>query len=204
MVSQEEEKRNIEARMTAERVREVTLIEADMNAKRQQVEKVVAAEAQREAERHLADAERIRLVTGAEAQRDAAQRGFPALLDGLALSLEAGQSLGQALLLASQRSAQEASSPWRQMVKTFAIEIRGGASRAAAVARLQAALPIAVVQQFGALVLVAEQAGLSMGKILRAQASQARRVYQLQIEARAMSKLRHPSSNIGARDLLAV
>ncbi len=74
VVSQEEEKRNIEARMTAERVREVTLIEADMNAKRQQVEKVVAAEAQREAERHLADAERIRLVTGAEAQRDAAQR----------------------------------------------------------------------------------------------------------------------------------
>lgn len=121
-----------------------------------------------------------------QTERDAAQRGFPALLDGLALSLEAGQSLGQALLLASQRSGQETSSPWRQMVKTFAIDIRGGASRAAAVARLQAALPIAVVQQFGALVLVAEQAGLSMGKILRSQAAQARRVYQLQIEARAM------------------
>ncbi len=74
VVQQEEEKLNIEARMTAERVREVTLIEAEMNAKKDQVEKVVASEAQKEAERNLAEADKIKLVTSAEAAREAAQR----------------------------------------------------------------------------------------------------------------------------------
>jgi uncharacterized membrane protein YqiK len=74
VVQQEEEKLNIEARMTAERVREVTLIEADMNAKKEQVEKVVAAEAQKEADRNLAEAEKIKTITAAEAAREAALR----------------------------------------------------------------------------------------------------------------------------------
>jgi uncharacterized membrane protein YqiK len=74
VVQQEEEKLNIEARMTAERVREVTLIEAEMNAKRDQVEKVVASEAQKEAERNLAEADKIKIVTAAEAGREAAVR----------------------------------------------------------------------------------------------------------------------------------
>jgi uncharacterized membrane protein YqiK len=74
VVQQEEEKLNIEARMTAERVREVTLIEAEMNAKKGQVEKVVASEAQKEAERNLAEAEKIKIITAAEAGREAALR----------------------------------------------------------------------------------------------------------------------------------
>lgn len=74
VVQQEEEKLNIEARMTAERVREVTLIEAEMNAKKQQVEKVVSAEAQRDADRALAEAEKIKTVTAADAEREAALR----------------------------------------------------------------------------------------------------------------------------------
>ena len=74
VVQQQEEKNNIEARMTAERVREVTLIEADMIAKKEQVEKVVAAEAQKEATRHLAEGEKIKTITAAEAARDAAFR----------------------------------------------------------------------------------------------------------------------------------
>jgi uncharacterized membrane protein YqiK len=74
VVQQEEEKLNIEARMTAERVREVTLIEAEMNAKKDQVAKVVASEAQKEAERNMAEAEKIKMVTGAEAAREAALR----------------------------------------------------------------------------------------------------------------------------------
>lgn len=72
VVQQEEEKLNIEARMTAERVREVTLIEADMNAKKQQVEKVVSSEAQKESERNLAEAEKIKTITVAAAQKEAA------------------------------------------------------------------------------------------------------------------------------------
>ncbi len=74
VVQQQEEKNNIEARMTAERVREVTLIEAEMNAKRDQVQKVVASEAHKEAERNLAEAEKIKIITAAEASREAASR----------------------------------------------------------------------------------------------------------------------------------
>lgn len=74
VVQQEEEKLNIEAEMTANRVREVTLIEADMNAKKAQVEKVVAAEAQKDADRHLAEADKIKAVVAAEAGREAALR----------------------------------------------------------------------------------------------------------------------------------
>jgi flotillin len=74
VVQQQEEKTNIEARMTAERVREVTLIEAEMNAKKEQVEKVVASEAQKEADRNLAEAEKIKVITAAEAGREAALR----------------------------------------------------------------------------------------------------------------------------------
>ncbi len=74
VVEQEEEKNNIAARMTAEREREVALIDADKNAKKEQVVKVVAAEAQKEADRNIAEAEKIKLITAAEASRDAALR----------------------------------------------------------------------------------------------------------------------------------
>jgi uncharacterized membrane protein YqiK len=74
VVQQSEEKLNIEARMTAERVRDVTLIEAEMNAKRDQVQKVVASEAQKESERNLAEAEKIKTITAAEGAREAALR----------------------------------------------------------------------------------------------------------------------------------
>ncbi len=74
VVEKEEEKTNVEARMTAERVRDVTLIEAEMLAKKDQVAKVVASEAQKEAEKNIAEAEKIKLVTAAEAAREAALR----------------------------------------------------------------------------------------------------------------------------------
>ncbi len=74
VVQQQEEKTNIEARMTAERVSEVTLIEAQMNAKRDQVEKVVASEANKEAERNHAEAQKIKSIAGAEAAREVALR----------------------------------------------------------------------------------------------------------------------------------
>eukprot|EP01031_Cornospumella_fuschlensis_P044070 gene44070-53881_t len=74
VVQQQEEKTNIEARMTAERVSEVTLIEAQMNAKRDQVEKVVASEANKEAERNHAEAQKIKTIVAAEAAREVALR----------------------------------------------------------------------------------------------------------------------------------
>jgi len=92
VVEQEEEKTNIEARMTAERVREVTLIEAEMLAKKDQVEKVVASEAEKEAERNLAEAAKIRTITDAEAAREAALR-----------EAERMQTLASAEALASEK-----------------------------------------------------------------------------------------------------
>ncbi len=80
VVQQQEEKHNIEARMTAERVREVTLIEAEMNAKKDQVEKVVASEAHRDSERNLAEAGKIKMVVAAEAGREAAMRDAERIL----------------------------------------------------------------------------------------------------------------------------
>ncbi len=74
VVQQEEEKLNIEARMTAERVREVTLIEAEMNAKKNQVEKVVASEAHKDSERNLAEAEKIKTITAADAAKEVSLR----------------------------------------------------------------------------------------------------------------------------------
>lgn len=92
VVEQQEQKTNIEARMTAERVREVTLIEAEMLAKKNQVEKVVASEAQKEAERNLAEAEKIKTITAAEAAREAALREAERL-----------QTIAQAESLASEK-----------------------------------------------------------------------------------------------------
>lgn len=92
VVEQEEEKTNIEARMTAERVREVTLIEAEMLAKKDQVEKVVASEAEKESSRNLAEAEKIKTITAAEAQREAALREAERL-----------QTIAQAEALASEK-----------------------------------------------------------------------------------------------------
>ncbi len=74
VVQQEEEKLNIEARMTAARVSEVTLIEAEMNAKRDQVAKVVASEAHRDSERNLAEAEKIKIITAADAAKEVSLR----------------------------------------------------------------------------------------------------------------------------------
>jgi flotillin len=74
VVQQQEEKNNIEARMTAARVSEVTLIEAEMNAKKDQVQRVVASEALKESEKNIAEAEKIKIITAAEASRDAALR----------------------------------------------------------------------------------------------------------------------------------
>jgi len=72
VVQQQEEKNNIEARMTAARVSEVTLIEAEMNAKKDQVQRVVASEALKASEKNIAEAEKIKIITAAEASREAA------------------------------------------------------------------------------------------------------------------------------------
>ena len=115
-----------------------------------------------------------------------ARSGFPAFLDGLALSLEAGQSFAQAFAEASQRGFRSDPAPWRQRLVEFAAEVRSGVARSEAARRLQQRIPVNVVDQFTALVTAAESSGLSMARVLRAQSSQARRQFQMEIEERAM------------------
>lgn len=143
VVQQEEEKTNLEARMTAERVREVTLIEAEMLAKKGQVEKVVAAEAQKEADRNLAEAEKIKLVTAAEAAREAALREAERLqtmadaearaadkkrhameqaAEGLAAQ-EAAAGLAEARVIAAKAAARKADAEGIKAVGTAEAEV---------------------------------------------------------------------------------
>ena len=105
VVAQEEEKLNIEARMSAERVREVTLIEADMNAKKNQVEKVVAAAAAKEAAVHEAN----RMETLAQAEANAAEKKRIAMeqeAQGLAAQ-EAAVGLAEAKVIVAKAEAKK-------------------------------------------------------------------------------------------------
>lgn len=105
VVQQQEEKTNIEARMTAERVREVTLIEADMIAKKGQVEKVVASEASRDAA--VRDAERIQTMADAEAKVSEKKRhSMEQEAEGVAAQ-EAAKGLAEAKVITAKAGAKK-------------------------------------------------------------------------------------------------
>lgn len=106
VVQQEEEKLNIEARMTASRVSEVTLIEAEMNAKKDQVQKVVAAQASREAATH--ESERIQTIADAEARAsDKKRHAMEQEAEGLAAQ-EAARGLAEAKVITAKAGAKKA------------------------------------------------------------------------------------------------
>lgn len=105
VVQQEEEKLNIEARMTASRVSEVTLIEAEMNAKKDQVQKVVAAQAAREAATH--ESERIQTIADAEAKAsDKKRHAMEQESEGLAAQ-EAARGLAEARVITAKAGAKK-------------------------------------------------------------------------------------------------
>ncbi|MBL9167974.1 MAG: hypothetical protein JNN07_09555 [Verrucomicrobiales bacterium] len=132
VVQQQEEKTNIEARMTAERVREVTLIEAEMIAKKDQVEKVVASEAQREAGRNLAEAEKIKLVMAAEGAREAALRDAERMLTMADAEAKSSEKHRQAMEQNAEGvAAQEAA---KGLAEARVITARAGARKSEAVA----------------------------------------------------------------------
>ena len=132
VVQQEEEKLNIEARMTANRVSEVTLIEAQMIAKKGQVEKVVASEAEKEAERNLAEAQKIKTVTAADAAREAALREAERLQTIADAEAKASDKKRHAMEQEAEGvAAQEAA---RGLAEAKVITAKAGAKRADAVA----------------------------------------------------------------------
>jgi tight adherence protein C len=71
------------------------------------------------------------------------------------------------------------------VLQRVASDIRQNRGKTEALELLRIALPIPAAEQFVATVLSAEQSGLSLGRILRDQSSQARRYFQLSMEKRA-------------------
>jgi tight adherence protein C len=126
---------------------------------------------------------RLKVTLASEYQ--AAERGFPVFLDGLALALEGGQSFAAALSVAAERLSVRGGRSWGRVLQRAASDIRQNRGKTEALELLRMALPIPAAEQFVATVLSAEQSGLSLGRILRDQSSQARRYFQLSMEKRA-------------------
>jgi tight adherence protein C len=127
--------------------------------------------------------QRLKMALASEYQ--AAERGFPIFLDGLALALEGGQSFSAALSIAAERLSVRGGRSWGRVLQKVASDIRQNRGKTEAMGLLRMALPIPAAEQFVATVLSAEQSGLSLGRILRDQSSQARRYFQLSMERRA-------------------
>ncbi|MFM7100558.1 MAG: flotillin family protein [Verrucomicrobiota bacterium] len=163
VTQQEEEKRNIEARMTAERVREVTLIEAEMNAKRDQTEKVVASEAQREAGRNLAEAEKLRAIIAAEAGRETALREAERL-----------QTLADAEAKAAEKRRHAAQQ-----------EAEATAAREAAKGLAEAKVTIAKAEARKVEAAAIKEVGLAEAEVIKAKGDVQAEVTQTQAEAEA-------------------
>ncbi len=163
VVQQQEEKTNIEARMTAERVREVTLIEAEMNAKRDQVEKVVASEAARDAERNRSEAEKIKTIVAAEAAREAALREAERL---------------QTLAEAEARAAEKRRIAMEQ-------EAEGIAARDAAAGLAEAKVIVAKASARKAEAAAIQEVGLAEAQVLKAKGDATAGVTELQAQAEA-------------------
>lgn len=136
VVQQTEEKLNIEARMTAERVREVTLIEAEMNAKKDQVEQVVAAEARRDAERHLAESEKIKVVTAADASREAAVREAERIQTLADAEARAADKRRHSMEQAAEGAAAQAAAPGLAEARVITAKAAARSSEATAIREL--------------------------------------------------------------------
>lgn len=117
---------------------------------------------------------------------DRTQRGFPSLLDGMALALEAGQSFNLALSRAAERLETRRGIAWVRAVQDAAADLRAGRDREETLTALELLLPVRVVQQFCAAGITADRAGLSLGPILRQQAALARTLFHHEVERRAM------------------
>ena len=122
-------------------------------------------------------------------ERRAAVRGFPAFLDGLALSVQSGQSFSQAMVAAVSRmprgTFRRQSSRWVALMSEAVARLQARQPRAEVFQMLCERLPIPVMRQFASAVLTTEQSGGSLSKILRHQAQQARSQLAMEIERQA-------------------
>ena len=124
----------------------------------------------------------IRVRSKIDRRRDAIQREMPDGLDILAVSVEAGLSFDQSLA----RLREHMAGPLVQEFQLVLSELRVGESRANALRKMEERLDIPEVSSFVHAMIQADQLGTPLAKMLRVQASEARRRRQVAAEERAM------------------
>lgn len=127
----------------------------------------------------------LRLHDSAQRQRLDVQRGFPAFLDGLALTLESGLNFQSALQLAVQRLPQVGSGLQAQLHDVLR-DIRAGQGKVGALQRFAERLQLPEISQFVASIIASERQGVSITGLLRRQAEQLRISRALAAERHAM------------------
>jgi len=117
-----------------------------------------------------------------EERRRALQRQLPDALDLLCISVEAGLGFDGAV----QKVAEKFRDPIATEFSTYLAETRIGRPRADALRNLARRAKIADMQAFTAAVIQADQLGVSLTKVLRAQAESMRVVRKQRVQERAM------------------
>lgn len=116
-------------------------------------------------------------------RKQAMLKEFPFLLDMVTLCVEAGLNLHGALQQAAQHGP---AGPLRDELVHMLSDIRAGAGRQAAFSAWAERCDLAPVHHFAAAVAQAEQTGMSLGPVLRAQADQRRSERFLRAEKLAL------------------
>lgn len=110
-------------------------------------------------------------------------REMPAMLDVLVLCLEAGASLGSAMKIAAEKSAD---GPLRVLLMSVLGRVRAGRSRVAALREVLAPLELECTTALMTALVQSELTGMSLGPALRAQSAQAMTDRFLRAERAAM------------------
>lgn len=116
-------------------------------------------------------------------RKTAMLREFPFLLDMVTLCVEAGLNLHGALQQAARNGPD---GPLRDELRLMLSDVRAGLSRQQALARLASRCDLAPLHHFVAAIAQADQTGMSLGPVLRAQADQRRTERFLLAEKRAL------------------
>jgi len=124
----------------------------------------------------------LRVQSRIQRRRDQIQRELPDALDILAVSVEAGLSFDQSLA----RLHEHMGGPLVEEFQLVLSELRVGESRSNALRKMSDRIDVGEVSAFVHAMIQADQLGTPLAKILRVQASEARRRRQVAAEERAM------------------